>query len=164
MDSWLVSIFWLPWIMLLWTLVGFFFQYNEVFKKKTHKKPLTAMLPDNVHSSMIKDIHLLSPRTVERGVRILISGLKNNPRVNRRKTFHEAFLSGGGWHAHQSKASHLFLQTRLPLTRPDIWVCLQLKVSDSPVKTIHLSAGQMLSKTFLHLSGAKQRGKKPQGI
>lgn len=43
-------------------------------------------------------------------------------------------------------------------------MCLQLKVSDSPVKTIHLSTGQMLSKAFLHLSVAEQAGKKPPGI
>lgn len=43
-------------------------------------------------------------------------------------------------------------------------MCLQLKVSDSPVKTIHLSAGQMLSKAFLHLSVAERAGKKPPGI
>lgn len=34
-------------------------------------------------------------------------------------------------------------------------MCLKLKVSDSPVKTSHLSAGQMLSKAFLHLSVAR---------
>lgn len=74
------------------------------------------------------------------------------------------FLSGGSCHAHESKAPHLFLQTRAPLTQLDIWMCLKLKVSDSPVKTSHLSAGQMLSKAFLHLSVAKRSRKEPQGI
>lgn len=101
---------------------------------------------------------------MRRGVWILISVPRNNQRVNQWKTFNEAFLSGGSWHAHKSKASHLFLQTWSPLPRPDIWMFLKLKVSDSPVKTIHLSAGQMLSKAFLHLSVAQRSGKKPQGI
>lgn len=57
MDSWLVSIFWLPWIMLLWTLVGFFFQYNEVFKKKPTKNLwlpcfLTASIPQWLRTSI----------------------------------------------------------------------------------------------------------------
>lgn len=41
---------------------------------------------------------------------------------------------------------------------------LKLEVSDSPVKTIHLSAGQMLSDARPHLSAAKGSSHKPQGI
>lgn len=121
------------------------------------------MLIDSINFSTIKEI-------AQRGVWIRMLDQKNNQRVNslktknKKKPFHEVFLSGGSWHAHKFKASHLFLQTRSPLTRPDIWMCLQLKVSDSPVKTIHLSTGQMLSKVFLHLSGAERAGKKPPGI
>ena len=143
---------------------GFFFSSIIKFKKKTTKNLwlpcfLTTFISQRLRTSIYSAQELW-----REGYEFSSQVWRTIQELNQRKTFNEAFLSGGSWHAHQSKASHLFLQTRSPLTRPDIWVCLQLKVSDSPVKTIHLSAGQMLSKAFLHLSGAEQRGKKPQGI